>query len=297
MFLRDLTAVGHATPVCQHARITSADCSDSTKVRLTHPNEHISFQGIVIKQYSSQSRDPREAITERKFPGIRPMMAAQLIAKVGPVSESAQGVVSGSKHEYPEVLLVFPEFTIRRYRPSDAERLSELANNKKVARNMLNRFPHPYTLDDAKAWIARNSSPSSIAWAVSSIPDGPIIGGCGFDPGFDVFSANAEIGYWVAETHWGQGLATKIVTAITNWAFEQKDGIAEGKPALLRIGAGVFGGNPASEKVLTKCGYEQTGCMKGIVVKFGEIRDMEIFSLTRNQWAALKYSNQSLEHQ
>lgn len=217
-------------------------------------------------------------------------MAAQLIAKVGASTDAGQGSATESKHNYPEVLLVFSEFTIRRYRNSDAERLSKLANNEKIARNMLNRFPHPYTLEDAKAWISRNTDPSSIAWAVSDGPDGPLIGGCGFDPGFDVFSANAEIGYWIAETHWGQGLATKIVTAITDWAFEQKDGIAEGKPALLRIGAGVFGGNPASEKVLVKCGYEHTGCMRGIVVKFGEVRDMEIFSLTQDQWTRLRSS-------
>lgn len=50
---------------------------------------------------------------------------------------------------------------IRLWQPGDEETLAALANSRKVWRNLTDRFPHPYTLDDARAWVAvANDSPA-----------------------------------------------------------------------------------------------------------------------------------------
>ena len=60
----------------------------------------------------------------------------------------------------------------------------------------------------------------------------------------------ARIGYLLGEHSWGQGLATELVTgALEAWP----------RDAPVRMLAGVAVGNPASARVLVKCGFEQLG--------------------------------------
>jgi ribosomal-protein-alanine N-acetyltransferase len=64
----------------------------------------------------------------------------------------------------------------------------------------------------------------------------------------DVHKHTAEIGYWLAEPHWGKGIMSKVVTDMTAWYFANFD--------LMRIYALAFDYNPASARVLQKAGYE-----------------------------------------
>jgi len=187
---------------------------------------------------------------------------------------------------WPTPLIVLPNVTIRPYHPIDAPSMARNANSKLVARNMTDRFPHPYALTDATAFISRALSPSTsntYAWCISLTPTSPCIGGCGFEPGPDVFCANAEIGYWLGEEYWGRGIGTTVCRVMTDWAFGREEGVT-GKQRVQRLGAGVFGGNPASGAVLKRSGYTYEGCMRGIVLKWGEIRDLEIYGLKREEW-------------
>ena len=43
---------------------------------------------------------------------------------------------------------------IREWRSGDEESLARHANNPKISRNLRDRFPCPYTLDDAARWVA-----------------------------------------------------------------------------------------------------------------------------------------------
>ena len=45
------------------------------------------------------------------------------------------------------------DFALREWRQSDAAGVAKYANNGKIARNLRDVFPHPYTLTDAEYFV------------------------------------------------------------------------------------------------------------------------------------------------
>jgi [ribosomal protein S5]-alanine N-acetyltransferase len=166
---------------------------------------------------------------------------------------------------------------IRPFQPSDRDAIVRHANNWNVARNMRDRFPHPYTVADAEAWLAlvpTQSPTTNFAIATADELTGELIGGIGIELQTDVFRRGAELGYWVGESYWGRGIATAAVRAFTRYAFEAHD--------LLRIFAGVFSWNPGSMRVLEKAGYVREGILRQSVVKDGQVLDKMLYAVTRD---------------
>src|SRR5437764_2820360 len=135
--------------------------------------------------------------------------------------------------------------TLRPWRVGDETSLVRNANNRRVWHN-LSRLPHPYTRQDADAWIARASTHVPVV-DFAIVVDGDAVGGIGVELGRDVFLRSAEVGYWLGEPYWGRGIATEALRAVTEYAFATFD--------LCRLQAGVFEWNPASMRVLEKAGY------------------------------------------
>lgn len=164
------------------------------------------------------------------------------------------------------------EHQIRSFRPEDAASLAEAANNRRIWRNLNDYFPHPYTIEDARSWIARTQQESPEQnFAIASGSE--VIGGIGLKLRDDVFRRSAEIGYWIGEPYWGRGIATAALRALTDDAFERLD--------LVRIDAGVFEWNPASCRVLEKAGYVQEARLRKSVSKDGQIIDRLIYARLR----------------
>src|SRR6476619_3102352 len=93
---------------------------------------------------------------------------------------------------------------LRAWRAADASSLAKHTNNPNVARQLRDRFPHPYTIADARQFIqAVSGARPTMLFAM--VVDGEAAGGIGFYPGADVERFSAEIGYWLAEPHWGRG--------------------------------------------------------------------------------------------
>ena len=161
---------------------------------------------------------------------------------------------------------------LRPWRLEDAPALARHANNHNVSRNLRDVFPFPYTEDDARIFLARTvpqTPPTNLAIEV----DGEAAGGIGLHLQQDVHRRTAEIGYWLSETHWGRGIMTEAVVAMTNYGFEQFD--------LLRVEAVVFARNPASMRVLEKSGFEREGWLRQSVTKDGETMDAALYALLR----------------
>lgn len=57
---------------------------------------------------------------------------------------------------------------IRLFAPGDETAVARLVNNRKVWRNLTNRIPHPYTHEDAVAWIRKATRPSGDARHLAS---------------------------------------------------------------------------------------------------------------------------------
>jgi ribosomal-protein-alanine N-acetyltransferase len=96
---------------------------------------------------------------------------------------------------------------IRSWRLEDGQSLVCHANNLKVWRNLRDRFPHPYTPDEAQKWLAQTvSADPEVDFSV--VFGGEAVGGIGFTLGSDVERHSAEVGYWLGEGFWGRGIAT-----------------------------------------------------------------------------------------
>ena len=158
---------------------------------------------------------------------------------------------------------------IRDWRLDDVDALLRHADNRRVWRNLKDRFPHPYTRMDAERWLTDVSA----RWPRTHFAievDGEAAGAIGLEPQADVFRQSAEIGFWLGEAHWGRGIATEAVQAVTELAF---NGLG-----LCRVFAGVFEWNPASMRVLEKAGYACEGRLRRSVTKDGRTIDQVLYA-------------------
>ncbi|KAE8149082.1 hypothetical protein BDV25DRAFT_130644 [Aspergillus avenaceus] len=170
----------------------------------------------------------------------------------------------------PSPILRLNTILIRPLYSGDTPSLTREANNLKISRWMRNQFPSPYTLADAQIWLTV-ASPTD--FAICRADDNVLIGGIGLKPREDIYYRSMEIGYWLGEGHWGKGIVTEALKAVTAWAFERH-------PSVLRIDAEVFQGNEGSRRVLEKAGYEFEGRKKWAVEKNGVVMDVMIYYVT-----------------
>ena len=162
---------------------------------------------------------------------------------------------------------------LRPWRRTDAESLARHANDRDVWRNMRDRFPHPYTLKDAKEWLAFVATvPSGTNFAIEV--DGEAVGGISFEPLADVFRIGAELGYWLGQAHWGKGITTDAVRAVTEHLFAHF--------GFVRVQASVFSWNPASGRVLEKAGYVLEATNRRAMIKEGEVGDRLLYVRLRD---------------
>ena len=164
---------------------------------------------------------------------------------------------------------------VRRWKPADVHALVEHANNARVAAQLRDRFPHPYTRRDALAFLEHAidaPQPTNLAIDV----DGQAVGAIGYLPGTDIERFSGEIGYWVGEAYWGRGIATEAVVLMTRCAFEQSN--------MLRLFALPFADNAGSIRVLEKAGYTREAILRASCVKDGRVRDQALYARINTCW-------------
>jgi ribosomal-protein-alanine N-acetyltransferase len=172
----------------------------------------------------------------------------------------------------PTLALGIDGWSLRAWRVSDAESLARYANNERVWRNMSEAFPHPYTLELAREWVARGHVDfGGDNWAIAFGDEA--VGGCGLHQGAGGARCNAEIGYWLGEPFWGRGVVTQVVRVLTEQAFA--------RPEVTRVFAPVHAGNAGSMRVLEKNGFFREAELRKSAVKAGRVID-------RVQWARLR---------
>jgi RimJ/RimL family protein N-acetyltransferase len=164
------------------------------------------------------------------------------------------------------------DFKLRPWTMEDAPGLPEYANNFNIARFMMDRFPHPYTIEDANAFIsfAINNDPVTL-FAIEI--NGRAAGGIGIHPQQDVYKRNAELGYWLAEAYWGQGIIPSAIRQTVGYAFANF--------VIDRIFARPFGTNLRSQRVLEKTGFILEGRFAKTIFKNGEYLDELVYAIRR----------------
>ncbi len=140
---------------------------------------------------------------------------------------------------------------LRPFEEADAAAVQKNVANWDIAR-MTTRIPHPYPAGAAAEWIASHGvAEERHGEAVFCIAhEGQAAGAASLRrnnagaQGPDT----AEIGYWLTPRVWGRGLATESARALVAHAFTS--------PQLSGLTSGYFSDNPASGRVLAKCGFQ-----------------------------------------
>ncbi|MFA5266719.1 MAG: GNAT family protein [Methanoregula sp.] len=161
-----------------------------------------------------------------------------------------------------------PGALLRPWQAGDAPSLTRYADNPRIAACLRDAFPSPYTPDDAHRFITMATGPSRNIFLAIEV-QGEAVGGIGIHPLDDVHRRTAEIGYWLAEPFWEKGIVTDAVRALVPVAFGQTD--------IVRIQAGVFSHNPASMRVLEKCGFVREAVHKNSITKNGVVMDEVLY--------------------
>jgi RimJ/RimL family protein N-acetyltransferase len=176
-------------------------------------------------------------------------------------------------------VLVTERLVMRAPRESDIPALVQIADNLHVAQ-MLARMPHPYGEAEARAFIAMSGQRQpGASYALTLAGTGPEKGtfiGCA---GLNVKDRGLELGYWIGEPYWKRGYATEAAHALVDLAF-RSTGIQ-----VLHVSVRVI--NPASRRVIHKCGFQYAGqgMMNSIVA--GQV-PIERYRLDRKTWESLR---------
>jgi len=183
----------------------------------------------------------------------------------------------GATDNLPE--LRTERLVLRNLTMDDVDRIARVANDKRIARNMTAAFPHPYTVDDARAFI--ESDP--YGWAIEPVEPvatlGPglvgVVGGASRAEGSpSVYEGVHLFGYWLTPDAWGRGFATEAGATYL-------DHVTQALP-IRRIEAGVYAWNPGSGRVLEKLGFTLEGRLRNRISRFGEVTDELIYGKVVN---------------
>ncbi|MGI6029865.1 MAG: GNAT family N-acetyltransferase [Candidatus Heteroscillospira sp.] len=163
---------------------------------------------------------------------------------------------------------------IRKWTLSDAEVLAEVLSNTKIHDNLRDGLPCPYTKSDAVEYISSMlSADESKIFAFAITLDERVIGSiCAFRQD-NVHRQTAELGYYIAQEYWGQGITVEAVTQICEHIFTQSD--------IIRIYAEPFARNAPSCRVLEKAGFKCEGTLRHSAVKNGKTEDTKIYALLK----------------
>ena len=179
----------------------------------------------------------------------------------------------GSTEALPTIPLSIAGYAMRAWRAGDAAALARHADNAEVWQWMSDSFPHPYTLAIAEHWVTRGHVDfGGDNWAIAFRDEA--VGGCGIHPGTGQFRCNAEVGWWLAQEYWGQGVATHVARQLVALAFADSE--------ITRVHAPVHAGNRRSMRVAEKAGLMLESVQPQSAIKAGRVIDRHLYARYRN---------------
>lgn len=161
---------------------------------------------------------------------------------------------------------------LRPFSADDLPALVRHANDPTVAANLTDAFPHPYTEEHGRAFLAEAMQEVPLRRCIEV--DGACAGAIGLHPKADLWRRNMELGYWLAAAHRGKGIMTEAIRQMVRLGFETF-------PQVTRIYATPFGSNVASQRALEKAGFTLEAKLIGTLVKNGKVEDEWIYAVRR----------------
>ena len=141
---------------------------------------------------------------------------------------------------------------LRHWRENDAEALYKYASDPDVGPRA-GWAPHKSVEESLE--IIRTVFRDATIWAIEWKETGEVIGAIGYGPSCDCNLPAREgepvAGYWIAKPYWNQGICTEALHLMIDHIRRTTD-----IPSLI---SGHFIDNPASGRVMEKCGFVPTG--------------------------------------
>ena len=141
---------------------------------------------------------------------------------------------------------------LRPWQDSDAETLFKYASDPDVGPRA-GWPPHKSVKESLE--LIRTVFNAEGMWAVIWKESGEPIGCVGYLPAsasnLKIAEDHAEVGYWIARPYWGKGICTEALQMVIDYCFNEKE--------FTTLWGDYFPSNPASGRVMEKCGFVDTG--------------------------------------
>ena len=169
-----------------------------------------------------------------------------------------------------------PRLRLRCPCKEDAPQIAELAGDNDVA-EMTATIPHPYPEGVAKAFVARARESALLGHDLTLMitlgdDEATVVGLVSARPGP---SDCASIAYWIGRRYWGRGIATEAVSAMLALIFS--------RTATRAVITNARVTNPASVRVLEKCGFRRIGMSEQRFPARGRVLPVEQFRIERER--------------
>lgn len=172
---------------------------------------------------------------------------------------------------------------LRPFALSDAARVQRLAGDKRIA-DVTANIPHPYPDGLAETWISSHAGQwqagGLASFAIALRESELLIGavslmnihageGVREDEGAREGAREGELGYWVGTQFWGKGYCTEACRRIVDYGQQDL--------GLRRIHAHHLSRNPASGRVLLKCGLLHVGSSESECGYLKQVESTELY--------------------
>ena len=141
---------------------------------------------------------------------------------------------------------------LRPWRESDAGTLFKYASDPQLGPQA--GWP-PHKSEEESREVIRNFFMNDYTWAVILKETGEAVGCVGYLPSsysnLPVEKDQCEVGYWVARPYWNKGICTEALKLVIDHCFNEK--------GFTVLWGTFFPSNPASGRVMEKCGFTDTG--------------------------------------
>lgn len=171
---------------------------------------------------------------------------------------------------------------LRRWNEDDAAILFKYASDPELG--PLAGWPPHKSIEESRI-VIRDIFTNDETWAIELKETGEAIGCMGYfsfgKSNIQIGENDCEVGYWVARPFWNQGICTEALSLMLEYCFEVKK--------FNLVWADHFVGNPASGRVMQKCGFEYTGKTNFCSHLLGGDSEMvKIYNLTPEKWKKIK---------
>lgn len=152
----------------------------------------------------------------------------------------------------PSLTIETQRLILRPWRDSDAKALFKYASDPEVGPRA--GWP-PHKSEEESLQVIRNVFSEERMWAVELKETSEPIGCVGYLPSshsnLSIDPDQCEVGYWIARPYWGQGICTEAMRQVVDYCFNVK--------GFTVLWGDYFPENPASGRVMEKCGFRDTG--------------------------------------